>query len=149
MWRIGEVARRAGVAVSTLHYYEEQGLIESSRNVGNQRQYASSVLRRIGVIKSAQRLGISLKSIKQAFANLPNQRTPTTADWKKLSKQWRAELEQKIQQLTALRDQLDGCIGCGCLSLKKCKLRNPNDELGEKGSGAVLLEVPNLGNESD
>jgi len=114
---VGEVAKRAGVAVSTLHFYEAQGLITSWRNSGNQRRYAREVLRRVAVIKVAQRTGIPLKEIREALATLPEKRTPTSADWKKLSARWRTHLSDRIERLTRLRDQLDGCIGCGCLSV--------------------------------
>lgn len=135
---VGRVAERAGVSVSTLHFYESKGLIFSSRNAGNQRRYEQSVLRRIAVIKTAQRVGISLQEIRSALASLPNNRTPTKADWAKLSRQWQADLDQRIADMTHLRDELTGCIGCGCLSLKSCGLRNPDDSLGEVGHGAVV-----------
>jgi len=137
---VGEVARRSGVAVSTLHFYESKGLIKSWRNEGNQRRYAREVLRRVAVIKVAQRTGIPLESIRLALQELPDERTPTTEDWARLSKKWRAELEDRIQRLMRLRDQLDGCIGCGCLSLGVCPLRNPWDKLGEEGPGPRLLD---------
>jgi MerR family transcriptional regulator, redox-sensitive transcriptional activator SoxR len=125
---VGEVARRSGVAVSTLHFYEAKGLISSWRNRGNQRRYAREVLRRVALIKVAQRTGISLQSIRKALQSLPRQRTPTAQDWKNLSAAWR------------LRDQLDGCIGCGCLSLGVCPLRNPHDQLARQGPGPRLLD---------
>ncbi|HYK36862.1 redox-sensitive transcriptional activator SoxR [Alloacidobacterium sp.] len=137
---VGEVARRSGVAVSTLHFYESKGLIKSWRNEGNQRRYAREVLRRVAVIKVAQRTGIPLESIRLALQELPDERTPTAEDWARLSKKWRAELEDRIQRLMRLRDQLDGCIGCGCLSLGVCPLRNPWDKLGEEGPGPRLLD---------
>lgn len=137
---VGQVAKRSGVAISTLHYYESEGLISSWRNQGNQRRYAREVLRRVAVIKAAQRSGISLAAIRKAMAALPNGRTPTPEDWKKLSAQWKADLEGRIRCLTRLRDQLDGCIGCGCLSLGVCPLRNPWDRLASLGPGAHLLD---------
>lgn len=137
---VGHVAKRSGVKVSTLHFYEEKGLIQSVRNAGNQRRYKMDVLRRIGVIKAAQKVGISLIEIKQAMAFLPRDKAPTKRDWQKLSTQWQSTLDQKIRALTALRDNMTGCIGCGCLSLKVCPLYNPNDELGVKQSGAVILD---------
>ena len=137
---VGEVAARSGVAVSTLHFYEAEGLISSWRNQGNQRRYAREVLRRVAVIKVAQKTGIPLKEIREALATLPNQRTPTSADWKKLSVRWRADLNDRIERLTRLRDQLDGCIGCGCLSIESCPLRNPWDCLGKQGPGPRLLD---------
>ncbi len=137
---VGQVAKRSGVAISTLHYYEAEGLIRSWRNQGNQRRYAREVLRRVAVIKAAQRSGISLASIREAMAALPGGRTPTAEDWQKLSAGWRADLNDRITRLTRLRDQLDGCIGCGCLSLGVCPLRNPWDELSKLGPGAHLLD---------
>lgn len=137
---VGEVARRSGVAVSALHFYEQKGLLFSRRNSGNQRIYARSVLRRIAVIKSAQTLGIPLSSIKEALDGLPENEIATARDWQKLSEKWKADLDERIKKLVRLRDQLTHCIGCGCLSIKECRLRNPFDELGEKGSGAILLE---------
>jgi len=137
---VGEVAARSGVAVSTLHFYETQGLITSWRNRGNQRRYAREVLRRVAVIKVAQRTGIPLAEIREALSGLPEKRTPTAADWKKLSARWREQLNDRIARLTRLRDQLDGCIGCGCLSLESCPLRNPRDCLGAEGAGPRLLD---------
>jgi MerR family transcriptional regulator, redox-sensitive transcriptional activator SoxR len=137
---VGEMAARSGVAVSTLHFYEAQGLIRSRRNQGNQRRYSREVLRRIAVIRVAQRTGISLTSIRDALKTLPNGRTPTVEDWQRLSARWMAELNDRIGRLTRLRDQLDGCIGCGCLSLGACPLRNPWDRLAEQGPGPRLLD---------
>lgn len=137
---VGYVSKRSGVSVATLHFYEEKGLIHALRNSGNQRRYTQDVLRRIAVIKAAQQVGISLKNIKQAMSFLPTSRAPNKQDWQKLSKKWNQELNQRINRLTALRDNLTKCIGCGCLSLKVCPLYNPNDEVGTNQSGAVLLE---------
>lgn len=137
---VGAVAQRSDVKVSTLHFYEEKGLIHSIRNTANQRRYYSDVLRRIAVIKAAQKVGISLNDIKEALSFLPTDQAPTKAHWEKLSKQWNEQLNQKINALTALRDKMTGCIGCGCLSLKKCPLYNPDDELGQNQTGAVLLD---------
>src|SRR5580692_3662498 len=137
---VGEVAARSGVAVSALHFYEAEGLITSWRNEGNQRRYPREVLRRIAVIRVAQRTGISLASIREAMHALPDRRTPTTEDWRKLSARWRGELNDRIERLIRLRDQLDGCIGCGCLSLEACPLRNPWDKLSEQGPGPRLLD---------
>lgn len=137
---VGEVARRSGVAVSALRYYETVGLIKSRRSEGNHRLYPRSVLRRIAVIKVAQRTGLSLQEIREGLAELPDWRTPTRADWMKMSQAWKAELEERIARLMRLRDQLEQCIGCGCLSLSDCPLRNPNDHLGEEGPGPRLLE---------
>jgi MerR family redox-sensitive transcriptional activator SoxR len=136
---VGEVAQRSGVAVSALHFYEAKGLIKSVRSAGQQRRYGRDVLRRVAVIKVAQRIGIPLASIAAALASLPEGRTPTAADWAQLSSVWRKELDERIAQLTRLRDQLDSCIGCGCLSIEACRLRNPLDELSDQGSGPQLL----------
>jgi MerR family redox-sensitive transcriptional activator SoxR len=137
---VGEAAKRSGVAVSTLHFYESKGLIRSSRSRGNQRRYQRGVLRRIATIKVAQKAGIPLATIQQALAALPEDRAPTLEDWRKLSTAWRRELDGRIRKLTQLRDRLDDCIGCGCLSMTTCPLRNPSDELAEKGAGPRLLE---------
>ncbi|MDN5517319.1 redox-sensitive transcriptional activator SoxR [Ectopseudomonas composti] len=138
---VGQVAERSGVAVSTLHFYEAKGLIHSQRNAGNQRRYRRDVLRRVALIKVAQRLGIPLADIGAALSTLPCDHTPTAADWQQLSAQWQRDLDARIEQMTRLRDQLTGCIGCGCLSMQDCPLRNPSDELGEQGAGARLLET--------
>lgn len=132
---VGEVASRSGVAVSTLHFYESRGLISSTRNAGNQRRYPRAILRRVAVIKVAQRMGMPLNAIAEALSALPDRRTPTAADWRRLSATWRADLNQRIDMLTRLRDQLDGCIGCGCLSMEDCPLRNPGDTLSVEGPG--------------
>lgn len=137
---VGEVAKRSGVAVSTIHFYEAKGLIKSWRNSGNQRRYPREVLRRVAVIKVAQRVGIPLATIRAALSALPEGRTPNAADWRKLSAKWRAELDDRIRKLTKLRDELDGCIGCGCLSIRDCPLRNPWDVLSEQGAGPRLLD---------
>ncbi|MDO6618834.1 redox-sensitive transcriptional activator SoxR [Shewanella sp. 6_MG-2023] len=137
---VGQVAKRCGIKVSSLHFYESKGLITSLRNQGNQRRYRRDVIRRISVIKAAQTMGISLQDIKQAFSHLPNERTPTPEDWALLSTKWQNQLTRKINYLTNLRDSLDGCIGCGCLSMKNCPIYNPNDELGNNDAGAVILD---------
>ena len=139
-WSVGKVAQRCGVKVSTLHFYEQKGLIHSLRNAGNQRRYKADVLRRVSVIKAAQKMGISLAAIKEAFANLPDRRTPTMKDWEKLSASWQAELNGRIAYLERLRDSLTGCIGCGCLSMKNCPIYNQDDKLAAEGSGPVILE---------
>jgi len=131
----GEVARRSGISVSALHFYERQGLIESLRTPGNQRRYARAVLRRVAVIRVAQRMGVPLAEIAEALQELPSGCTPTQADWSALSARWRHALDARIQGLTQLRDQIDGCIGCGCLSLKVCPLRNGGDCLAKDGPG--------------
>jgi len=133
---IGEVADRAGVATSALRYYEREGLIESTRTSGGQRRYHRDVLRRIAFIRAAQRVGLTLDDIRDSLASLPSNRTPTAADWQRLSRSWRPMLDQRITELQLLRDRLDGCIGCGCLSLKACRLANPDDVAGSLGPGA-------------
>ncbi|WP_334078672.1 redox-sensitive transcriptional activator SoxR [Microbulbifer sp. M83] len=136
---VGEVARRSGVAVSTLHFYESRGLIRSWRTAGNQRRYSRDVLRRVAVIKVSQSMGVSLAEIRAALDELPDARTPNKRDWQRLSAKWRAELDRRIEQLRGLRDRLDGCIGCGCLSLETCPMWNPGDEAGKEGAGARYL----------
>lgn len=136
---VGELAARGGVAVSALHYYETRGLIRSERSAGNQRRYPRAALRRVAFIRAAQQLGIGLAEIAAALAQLPEQRTPTKADWARLSAGWRAQLEARIVALQALRDRLDGCIGCGCLSLKACRLYNPDDACAASGTGPQRL----------
>ena len=136
---VGATALRSGVSVSTLHYYETQGLLHSERNAGNQRRYRRDALRRIAFIRAAQAVGISLAEIAEALQQLPDQRTPNKADWARLSSQWRTLLDQRIANLLALRDDLQGCIGCGCLSLRSCRLYNPQDQLGQTGAGARRL----------
>jgi MerR family redox-sensitive transcriptional activator SoxR len=136
----GQLAVRSGVAVSTIHFYEAKGLVTGWRSSGNQRRYSRDVLRRVAIIKVAQRLGLPLSMIKQAIDSLPGGRTPTAMDWKRLSREWRKELDRRIALLQKLRDQLDSCIGCGCLSLKVCQLRNPGDAMSAQGSGPLLLE---------
>lgn len=133
---VGDVARRSGVAVSALHFYERKGLIRSLRTAGNQRRFSRDVLRRLAVIRVAQRVGMPLEAVANAFAALPENKTPTRAEWAKMSALWRGELDQRIEELLLLRDQLTDCIGCGCLSLKRCRLANPGDTLGEQGDGA-------------
>jgi MerR family transcriptional regulator, redox-sensitive transcriptional activator SoxR len=138
---VGEVAQRSGVAVSALHFYEARGLIRSQRTAGNQRRYERDVLRRVAVIRTAQRVGISLEQIAAALDSLPERQTPTRADWSRLSRLWRDDLNQRIAQLEKLRDTLDDCIGCGCLSLQRCALRNPGDALASAGAGAHRLQI--------
>ena len=137
---VGEVAERSGVAVSTLHFYETKGLIRSQRNRGNQRRYPRGILRRVAVIKVAQRTGIPLAEIAEALSVLPHDRPLTAQDWRRLSEIWRRQLDDRIERLTRLRDQLDGCIGCGCLSMQDCPLRNPWDALAAEGPGPRLLD---------
>jgi MerR family redox-sensitive transcriptional activator SoxR len=135
----GELAARAGVAVSALHFYERQGLIASTRTSGNQRRYTRDTLRRVAFIKMSQRLGIPLARVRDALATLPADRTPTSRDWARLSAGWRPDLDDRILHLQRLRDNLADCIGCGCLSLRACALFNPDDTLGAEATGAVLL----------
>ena len=137
---IGELSRRSGVATSALRYYEDLGLIGSERSAGNQRRYPRAMLRRVAFIRSAQRVGLSLDEVAEALATLPEGRTPTKADWARLSRSWRPRIEAQIERLERLRDKLDGCIGCGCLSLRTCALNNPEDEVAPRGPGAVFLE---------
>ena len=136
---VGELAKRAGVKVSALHFYEQKGLITSRRNDGNQRRYDRAMLRRVAMIKAAQQIGVSLAAIKVALDSLPIEKTPTNLDWQRLSKVWRSELDERIAHLVKLRDELNECIGCGCLSMKACPLRNPDDVLSKQGGGAHLL----------
>lgn len=137
---VGEVAERSGVAVSTLHFYESKGLIRSYRSRGNQRRYPRAILRRVAVIKVAQGTGIPLAEIQAALSVLPDDRPLTVEDWGRLSNVWRQQLDERIAKLTALRDQLTGCIGCGCLSMRDCPLRNPDDVLATEGVGPRLID---------
>jgi MerR family redox-sensitive transcriptional activator SoxR len=137
---VGEVAARSGVAVSAIHFYESKGLIKAWRTSGNQRRYPREVLRRVAVIKAAQRVGIPLDTVRDALASLPEKRTPTAEDWGVLSERWRCVLDERITRLTKLRDELTTCIGCGCLSLDSCPLYNPGDRCSENGPGSQLLE---------
>jgi len=136
------MAARCGVAVSTLHFYESEGLIDCLRSPGNQRRYRRETLRRVAVIRTAQRVGVPLKAIGEALSRLPDGRAPTLADWRRLSAAWRADLDARIATLQSLRDQLTDCIGCGCLSLQRCRLRNPGDAMGEHGPGPRVLIEP-------
>ena len=136
---IGEVARRAGVATSALRFYDEHGLIRSERNESGHRRYHADVLRRVSFIRTAQRVGLSLTEIREALASLPDHRTPTARDWERLATSWRPRLNEQIAVLTRMRDQLDGCIGCGCLSLTSCGLWNPDDAAADLGTGPRYL----------
>lgn len=136
---IGEVAARSGVRTSALRYYEERGLITSERTMGGQRRYARETLRRVAVIRAAQVLGLTLSEIQAALNQLPRARTPDEGDWKQLSQSWRSTLDGRIAELEALRDRLSGCIGCGCLSLERCALFNPEDQAASAGTGAQYL----------
>ncbi len=137
---VGELASRCGVNVSTLHYYEERGLISSVRNSGNQRRYRKDVLRRVSLIKAAQKMGLTLSDIEESFRELPHDRTASLDDWKRLSKRWQAELNRRIDYLQRLRDHVTGCIGCGCLSMKTCPIYNADDKLASSGPGPVILD---------
>jgi MerR family transcriptional regulator, redox-sensitive transcriptional activator SoxR len=139
---VGEVAARSGVSVSALHFYERQRLITSGRTAGNQRRYRRDVLRRIALIRVAQRVGIPLADIRAALDELPGGRTPTRQDWARLSRRWRAELDERIQRLGELRDAFTDCIGCGCLSIDRCAMANPGDDLGAAGPGPRRLSCP-------
>jgi MerR family redox-sensitive transcriptional activator SoxR len=136
---IGEVAARSGVAPSALRFYERQGLIDSNRTDGNQRRYARNVLRRIAFIQAGRAAGVTLADINTTLARLPTGRTPSRKDWERLSNKWRDDLDARIAMLQALRDRLTTCIGCGCLSIDKCDLLNPDDEAAEQGAGAHYL----------
>jgi MerR family transcriptional regulator, redox-sensitive transcriptional activator SoxR len=136
---IGPFARRAGVPASTLRYYEAEGLLRGGRSESGRRRYPRSSLRRVAFIRVAQSIGLTLEQIRAALATLPGERTPTPADWSRLSRNWRPLLDARIAALTQLRDQLDACIGCGCLSLKRCALYNPADKAASSGSGARFL----------
>lgn len=138
---VGEVARRSGIAVSALHFYEARGLIAAERSGGNQRRFHRRVLRRIAIIKVAQRTGIPLARIKAALEEIPLDGPFTGEDWRRLSASWRDDLDRRIAELTALRDQLGSCIGCGCLATHDCPLRNPGDILGRDASGPRLIEA--------
>ena len=137
---IGQVAERTGVATSALRYWEELGLVSSVRTTGNQRRYERATIRRVSFIRAAQRVGLSLEEIAASLSTLPDSRTPTASDWARLSRSWRPRLDEQIRRIERLRDQLDSCIGCGCLSLRTCALNNPSDVLAEHGQGPVLLE---------
>ncbi len=136
---VGQVAERSGLAASAVRWYEQQGLVSSTRTPGGARRYPRSVLRRLAFVRAAQNVGLSLAEIRAALATLPEGRTPTAQDWARLSAGWRARLDEQIAALTQLRDGLDSCIGCGCLSLGRCALSNPGDVAGSQGAGARWL----------
>lgn len=136
---IGELAARSGVAPSALRFYESRGLLQPERSPAGQRRYPAATLRRVAFIRTAQRVGLTLREIEEALAGLPDQRTPTRADWTRLSRAWRHRLEERITLLERLRDDLDGCIGCGCLSLRRCRVWNPADAAGARGPGPRYL----------
>lgn len=146
---IGDVARRTGASVSAIRFYEDKGLLTSERNSGGQRRFQRSDLRRLSFILVAQKLGLSLADIRSALETLPGARTPTKADWSRLSREMRETIDARIGMLERLRDRLDGCIGCGCLSLDVCQLYNPEDQAAETGAGARFVfssvQVPERG----
>lgn len=137
---VGELSKRSGLPISTIHFYEEKGIISSFRNNGNQRQFSRESLRIISLVKAAQSIGYSLEEIKSMLDKLPIDRKLTDADWTRISKVWRKDIESKIKALIQIRDHLDKCIGCGCLSLTECPLRNPEDRLSRKGAGPQLIQ---------
>jgi MerR family redox-sensitive transcriptional activator SoxR len=139
---VSEVAHRSGFAPSALRFYEREGLIQATRTSGNQRRYERSVLRRLAFVRAARNVGLTLDEVAAALATLPDARTPTRADWARLSRSWRHRLDDQIRALERLRDGLDSCIGCGCLSLKKCAMQNPADVAAMRGVGAVYLPAP-------
>lgn len=136
---IGQLAERTGLAVSAIRYYETQGLVSPDRNAGGQRRFLRSDIRRLSFVQIAQQFGFTISQIREQFDSLPDGRTPTKADWTKISRSFRTELDQRIVTLTNLRNKLDGCIGCGCLSLKTCALYNPQDKAGKLGTGPRYL----------
>jgi MerR family redox-sensitive transcriptional activator SoxR len=139
---VGQLAARSGVAVSALHFYERQGLIGSRRTAGNQRRYKRDALRRVALIRIAQRVGIPLADVAAVLALLPDGRNPTRHDWQRISQSWRDELDQRIRHLQQLRDDFTDCVGCGCLSIDRCRLANPYDQLGKYGAGPRRLLEP-------
>lgn len=144
---IGELSQRSGVAASALRFYEDIGLLTSRRTSGNQRRYPRHMLRRVAFVRAAQRVGLSLDEIDQALASLPDGRTPTKADWQRVSRGWTERIDRQIEELQLLKSKLTGCIGCGCLSLRSCILSNPEDELAEAGPGPAWLATDeNKGN---
>jgi MerR family redox-sensitive transcriptional activator SoxR len=136
---IGALSERTGVATSALRYYEAEGLLHADRSDGGQRRYARDAIRRVSFIRVAQQVGLTLEEIRDALASLPENRTPNQRDWERLSNSWRPRLDAQIAMLERLRDRLDGCIGCGCLTLKVCALFNPHDQAGERGAGPRYL----------
>jgi len=137
---VGDVAQRSGISISAVHFYERKGLIKAWRTGGNQRRYPREVLRRIAVIRIAQRVGVPLRTIRETLTSLPTNRTPSAKDWDVLSRRWRKELDERITRLKKLRDEITGCIGCGCLSLDSCPLYNPGDKFAKQGPGPQLLD---------
>jgi MerR family transcriptional regulator, redox-sensitive transcriptional activator SoxR len=136
---IGDLARRAGVATSALRYYEQLGLISSERTTGGQRRYERAMLRRVAFVRAAQTVGLSLEEVRAALARLPDERTPTKTDWNKVSVTWIRRIDERIAELERLRETLNSCVGCGCLSLRTCRLSNPDDTAATRGAGARWL----------
>ncbi len=136
---IGELSSRSGVAASALRFYEETGLLEAERTTGNQRRYPRHMLRRVAFIRAAQRVGLTLDEISSALATLPDRRTPTKADWARVSRNWTARIDQQIADLERLKRKVTGCVGCGCLSLRTCTLSNPDDVQGDAAPGPAWL----------
>jgi len=136
---VGQVSERSGFAPSALRFYEREGLVQARRTSGGQRRYERSVLRRLAFIRAARNVGLSLDEVRAALSSLPQSRTPSRADWTRISRSWRARLDAQIESLEALRDGLDSCIGCGCLSLQRCRFSNPDDSAAPGGPGAVYL----------
>eukprot|EP01035_Chromulina_nebulosa_P013465 gene13465-17877_t len=139
---VGDVAKRSGMAVSAIHFYERKGLISASRTEGNQRRYERDVLRRLALIRAAQQVGIPLSEVGEAMAGLPAGRTPTPKDWRQIASRWAETLEKRLILLQRLRDNLDSCIGCGCLSMRHCHLVNPGDALEATGASALMGFMP-------
>lgn len=137
---VGQLSKRSGIPISTLHFYETKGLIRSERNAGNQRRYPRHILRQLAIIRVAQSVGLSLAEIREHLKTLPQDGPPTAADWQRLSSEWSGELEEKIKMMTALKDKLTACIGCGCLSVTDCPLRNPDDRASNGGPGARAFD---------
>ncbi|MYM61905.1 redox-sensitive transcriptional activator SoxR [Pseudomaricurvus sp. HS19] len=140
MLSVGQIAERSGIPVSALHFYESKGLICSERNAGNQRRYPRYILRQLAIIRVAQSLGLSLAEIREQLATLPEKGPPTAEDWRRLSSQWSEDLETRIAKMVALRDKLTECIGCGCLTVEDCPLRNPDDQAAAGGPGARAFD---------
>ena len=136
---VSDVAHRSGFAASALRFYEKEGLIAASRTAGGQRRYERSVLRRLAFIRAARHVGLGLDEVRDVLAQLPSERTPNRADWTRISRSWRSRIDEQIAALEALRDGLDSCIGCGCLSLQRCRMSNPEDWLSTRGAGARIL----------
>ncbi len=141
---VGEVAQRSGFAASALRYYEAQGLIEADRTSGGQRRFQRSVLRRLAFVRAATNVGLTLEEVRDELARLPNGRTPNKADWQRITRHWRGRLDEQMAALERLRDGLDSCIGCGCLSLQRCGISNPGDWAGSSASAPGAAFLPRL-----